>query len=65
MSSPTMTLELSVSFMSWINDQLKEELQAREVEQTTLNHKHFWFQSAVVMASLASICVSVASMIRW
>ena len=64
MSSPTMTLELSVSFVSWINDQLKEELQSRSVAPKT-DHRRFILQSAVVMASLASICISIASIIRW
>ena len=64
MSSPTMTLELSVSFVSWINDQLKEELQTRPVAPKT-DHRRFILQSAVVMASLASICISIASIIRW
>ena len=64
MSSPTMTLELSVSFMSWINDQLKEELQSRQVPPKT-DRNRFLLQGAVVMASLAGICVSVVSIIRW
>ena len=64
MSSPTMTMELSVSFVSWINDQLKDEMQSRQVVRKT-EHKSLVLRSAVVMASLASICVSVVSIIRW
>lgn len=64
MNSTAISMELSVSFVSWINDQMKHELSSRQ--QVRQVQKREWVvQSAVVAASLTCITVAVASLLQW
>lgn len=60
MNSSAISMELSVSFVSWINDQMRQQLVTEQVAQKNDRHR-FVVNSAIVAASLTCITVAVVS----
>lgn len=60
MNSSAVTTELSISFVSWINDQLREEVQSRQHAVTAARHDSAFRN--FVMAGVASICVLLVNL---
>ncbi len=54
-------VQLSISFVSWINEQLREEKQRREEEQTP---RRRWIWSTTI-ADLTTAIVSVTFAVLW
>ena len=63
MSSSALSMELSVSFVSWINDHLRSEVQTRE--QFHNNNRRLSIMRRFVVAGVACISVALASIIAW
>ncbi len=64
MNSSAISMELSVSFVSWINEQMRHEISSRqEIHKTA--QRSFVVNSAVVAASLTCITVAIASFMQW
>jgi hypothetical protein len=61
MNSSTVTMELSISFVSWINDQLREEVSCRQNEVKVARHD-LAFRNFVV-GGVTGICVLLMNLI--
>lgn len=64
MNSSAVSMELSVSFVSWINDQMRYEISSRQQVRQSAK-REFALNSAVVAASLTCITVAIASFMQW
>lgn len=60
MNSSAVTTELSISFVSWINDQLREEVESRQ-HAVRIAQNDSAFRKFVV-AGVASICVLLVNL---
>lgn len=64
MNSSTLSMELSVSFVSWINDQMKERIATPpQSPHRTLRHDSFF--RGFVVCGVACISMALASLIAW
>jgi hypothetical protein len=62
MTSSTLSMELSVSFVSWINDQMKEQI---EIPPTHRVLRHDSFFRGFVVCGVACISMALASLLTW
>ncbi len=62
MNSSTLSMELSVSFVSWINDQMKEKIETPRPRRV-LRHDSFF--RGFVVCGVACISMALASLIAW
>jgi hypothetical protein len=62
MNSSALSMELSVSFVSWINDQLKEQI---EIPPTRRVLRHDSFFRSFVVCGVACISMALASLLTW
>lgn len=60
MSAHAVSMELSVSFVSWINEQLREEIEARQPASRELN-----FFRSFLCAGVASISIVLGVLIAY
>jgi hypothetical protein len=61
MTSSAVSMELSVSFVSWINDQMRDQVQVRNAASKT--HKQIDVFRSFVVAGVACISFALATII--
>jgi len=61
MNSSALSMELSVSFVSWINDQMREQVETRDVISN--DKKQVDVVRSFVVAGVACISLALASII--
>ncbi|MDA1163093.1 MAG: hypothetical protein O3B13_08325 [Planctomycetota bacterium] len=61
MNSSAVSMELSVSFVSWINDQMRDQVEARNADSRS--HKQVGAVRSFVIAGVACISFVLASII--
>lgn len=61
MTSSALSMELSVSFVSWINDQMREQVETREVIYK--RKRNVEVLRSFVVAGVACISLALASII--
>lgn len=62
MNSSALSMELSVSFVSWINDQMKEQIEPQVTHRTFRQDSFF---RGFVVCGVACISMALASLITW
>jgi hypothetical protein len=63
MNSSAISMQISVSFVSWINDSLRDQIETRE--QSKIRHRRLNSVRRFVVAGVACISVALASIIAW
>ncbi len=63
MSANAISMELSVSFVSWINEQLREEIDDHHVVPTASESRQVNFMRSFVVAGVATISVLLGTII--
>lgn len=63
MNPSTLSMELSVSFVSWINDQMKEQIEIEPTPRRVLRHDSFF--RGFIVCGVACISMALASLIAW
>jgi hypothetical protein len=63
MNPSTLSTELSVSFVSWINYQLKEQIEIEPTPRRALCHDSFY--RGFIVCGVACISMALASLIAW
>lgn len=63
MNSSTLSMELSVSFVSWINDQMRERIETPPVSRQFFQYDRFF--RGFVVCGVACISMALASLISW
>jgi hypothetical protein len=61
MTSSAVSMELSVSFVSWINDQMRDQVEARNTVSRT--RRHVSVVRSFVVAGVACISFALATII--
>jgi hypothetical protein len=61
MTSSAVSMELSVSFVSWINDQMRDQVETRA--SVRRNEKQLGVVRSFVLAGVACISLALASII--
>ncbi|MDA0591357.1 MAG: hypothetical protein O2820_24815 [Planctomycetota bacterium] len=62
MNSSALSMELSVSFVSWINDQMKDRIEVPPTRQALRHDSCF---RGFVVCGVACISMALASLITW
>jgi len=63
MNSSDLSMELSVSFVSWINDQMKEQIETvRPVRKAVVRESVY---RGFVVCGVACISIALGSLIAW
>lgn len=63
MTSSALSMELSVSLVSWINDQMREQVESRETVSNNESSKQLDVVRSFVAAGVACISFALATII--